>query len=85
MCLLFAGYAEVGKQSTCRQSHQMTMLQVNGLQNKDLGSEVIKKVPSAVTGRYVFENPMHVRRAVWGPTAVMGKEYTTLGFPYSSL
>lgn len=46
---------------------------------KLLGSEVIKKVPSAVPGRYVFENPIHVRRAVWGPTAVMGKEYTTLG------
>ena len=69
-----AGRALAGKATI-----QMTMLKVNGLQNKDVGSEVIKKVPSAVTGRYVFENPMRVRRAVWGSTADMGKEYTTLG------
>ncbi|DBA79979.1 TPA: hypothetical protein ACH3X1_008182 [Trebouxia sp. C0004] len=54
------------------------MLQVNGLQDHAIGAELVKKVPSGTLGRFVFENGIQVKRAMWGLTCVMGKAYPTL-------
>lgn len=67
-----------GRALTGKATIEMTMLHVNGLQSLDLGSELVKTLPSEVPGRSVFENSIRVRRAVWGSQAAMGKECPTL-------
>ena len=57
---------------------EMTMLQVNGLQELDTGSELVKKTPSDTLGRSVFEHGIVVRRAIWSCKSSMGKVYPTL-------
>ena len=69
----------VGRALVGKATIEMTMLRVNGLKDIHLGSELVKRLPSAVTGRFEFENAIRVRRAVWGSKAAMGKEYPALG------
>lgn len=69
----------VGKALVGKATIEMTMLRVNGLKDTHLGSKLVKRLPSAVTGRFEFENAIRVRRAVWGSKAAMGKEYPALG------
>ncbi len=57
---------------------EMTMLHVNGLQDKDLGAELVQTLPRDVPGRSLFVNSIKVRSAVWGSQAAMGKEYPTI-------
>lgn len=57
---------------------EMTMLHVNGLQDKDLGAELVQTLPSDVPGRTLFVDSIKVRRAVWGSQATMGKEYPAI-------
>ncbi|DBB01573.1 TPA: hypothetical protein ACH3X1_000221 [Trebouxia sp. C0004] len=57
---------------------EMTMLQVNGLQELDTGSELVKKTPSDTLGHSVFEHGIVVRRAIWSCKSSMGKVYPTL-------
>ncbi|KAL0023253.1 hypothetical protein WJX77_000286 [Trebouxia sp. C0004] len=57
---------------------EMTTLHVNGLQDKDLGVELVQTLPSDVPGRSLFVKSIKVRRAVWGSQATMGKEYPAI-------
>lgn len=68
----------VGRPLSGKATIELTMLQVNGLQDHAIEAELVKKVPSGTLGRFVLENGIQVRRAVWGLTSVMGKAYPTL-------
>ena len=64
------------------------MLQVNGLQDDDLGKELSasKQADTAgLMGRPEFENGSSVRRAVWSPKGRLGKDYPVLSNPMRRL
>ena len=67
-----------GRQLSGKITIEMTMLQVNGMQELDTASELVKKTPSGTLGRSVFEHGIVVRRAVWSSKSSMGKAYPTL-------
>jgi hypothetical protein len=73
MRILLAGRPVSGKVTI-----EMTMLQVNGLQDLEIGSELVKKTPSDTLGRSVFEHGIVVGRAVWSSKSSMGKAYPSL-------
>ena len=58
---------------------QLTMLQVNGIKDVQVGAELTKKqaTPNAI-GRHTFKYDSTYRRAVWLPQGLLGKEYKAL-------
>ena len=68
----------IGRPLAGKATIEMTMLHVNGLQDIDLGAELVQTLPSNVPGRSVFVNSIKIRRAVWGSKAAMGKEYPAI-------
>ena len=58
---------------------QLTMLQVNGIRDAQLGAELTKKraLPGTIV-RHINEYDSTYRRAVWLPQGHLGKEYKAL-------
>lgn len=53
-----------GRQLSEKVAIEMTMLEVNGLEDLDTGSKLVKKTPTGTMGRSVFENGIVIRCAV---------------------
>ena len=58
---------------------ELSMLEVRGLQDTQLGEELTKKEACGSTmGRHTFAYDATYRRAVWLPRGQLGKDYSTL-------
>lgn len=71
----------VGRSFSGKATIELTMLQVNGLPNEDLGAALVAIEPCDTLGRSRFVEPMQVRRAVWSLKGALGKAYPTLSGP----
>ena len=58
---------------------QLSMLEVNGMEDMQLGAELAKKTPMPnAMGRHTFQYDSTYRRAVWLPQGILGKTYKAL-------
>ena len=57
------------------------MLQVEGLQDMEAGSHIVKRKESAKhPGRYTFESSINVRRGLWSGNGPLGKSFPVIAY-----